>query len=84
MQQVEGKHNNFRCFYLSENLDVNDDYTFWIHKDDREPVSELLPALSGANQFTWSKLKSHFHENQLILVLKRSYIAIRFFTDNRT
>ncbi|KAK6141367.1 hypothetical protein DH2020_024884 [Rehmannia glutinosa] len=31
---VEGKH-NFGCFYLSENLDVNDDYTFWVHKDDR-------------------------------------------------
>lgn len=46
---------------------MNDDYTFWIHKDDREPVSEL-PALSGADQFAWSKLKSFFHENQLDLM----------------
>ncbi|KAL8548181.1 hypothetical protein ACS0TY_007489 [Phlomoides rotata] len=51
---VEGKHDNFRCFYLSENLDVNDDYTFWIHRDDREPLSELSPALTGADQFPWT------------------------------
>lgn len=59
---VEGKHNNFRCFYLSENLDVNDDYTFWIHKDDREPVSEQLPALSGANQFAWSRTLDFYND----------------------
>ncbi|KAL7113000.1 hypothetical protein ACP275_04G035700 [Erythranthe tilingii] len=50
---VEGKHNNYGCFYLSENLDVNDDYTFWVHKDDRESVSDLSPALTGAYQFPW-------------------------------
>ncbi|KAK6141570.1 hypothetical protein DH2020_024671 [Rehmannia glutinosa] len=50
---VEGKH-NFGCFYLSENLDVNDDYTFWVHKDDRESVSDLSPALTGIDQFSWS------------------------------
>lgn len=82
--QVEGKHNNFRCFYLSENLDVNDDYTFWIHKDDHEPVSEQLTALSGAHQFTWSKLKFHFHENELALMLSKSGICVGFFTDNAT
>ncbi|KAI3449684.1 hypothetical protein Pfo_006349 [Paulownia fortunei] len=51
---VEGKHNFFGCFYLSENLDVNDDYTFWVHKDDRESMSDLSPALTGADQFSWS------------------------------
>ncbi|PIN06965.1 Serine/threonine protein phosphatase [Handroanthus impetiginosus] len=51
---VEGKHNNFGCFYLSENLDVNDDYTFWVHKDDRETASDLPPALTGARQFLQS------------------------------
>ncbi|KAL3647831.1 hypothetical protein CASFOL_008799 [Castilleja foliolosa] len=50
---VEGKQNNFGCFYLSENLDVNDDYTFWVHKDDRESVSDLSPALTGIDSFSW-------------------------------
>ncbi|KAK4418314.1 putative inactive protein kinase [Sesamum alatum] len=50
---VEGKH-NFGCFYLSENLDVNDDYTFWVHKDDQEFVSHQSPALTGTDQFLWS------------------------------
>ncbi|KAL0459488.1 UNVERIFIED_CONTAM: putative inactive protein kinase [Sesamum latifolium] len=50
---VEGNH-NFGCFYLSENLDVNDDYTFWIHKDDQEFVSDHSPALTGTDQFLWS------------------------------
>ncbi|GFQ07456.1 probable inactive protein kinase at3g63330 [Phtheirospermum japonicum] len=50
---VEGKQNNFGCFYLSENLDVNDDYTFWVHKDDRESVSDLSPALTGIDHFSW-------------------------------
>ncbi|KAK4407179.1 putative protein phosphatase 2C 51 [Sesamum angolense] len=50
---VEGKH-NFGCFYLSENLDVNDDYTFWVHKDDQEFVSDQSPALTGNDQFLWS------------------------------
>ncbi|KAK4492507.1 hypothetical protein RD792_003318 [Penstemon davidsonii] len=44
---VEGKHKNSSCFYLSENLDVNDDYTFWIHKDDHESMSDLAYALTG-------------------------------------
>ncbi|KAL3849901.1 hypothetical protein ACJIZ3_011783 [Penstemon smallii] len=44
---VEGKHKNSSCFYLSENLDVNDDYTFWIHKDDQESLSDLAYALTG-------------------------------------
>ncbi|GER24870.1 protein phosphatase 2C family protein [Striga asiatica] len=52
---VEGKHNNYGCFYLSENLDVNDDYTFWVHKDDRESMSDLSPALIGIDHFSWSR-----------------------------
>ncbi|XP_047954657.1 uncharacterized protein LOC125200884 isoform X3 [Salvia hispanica] len=70
---VEGKHNNFRCFYLSENLDVNDDYTFWIHKDGREPVSEQLTALSGAHQFTWSR-PIDFYSDQHTCMHFGSYI----------
>ncbi|XP_057800960.1 uncharacterized protein LOC131016306 isoform X2 [Salvia miltiorrhiza] len=70
---VEGKHNKFRCFYLSENLDVNDDYTFWIHKDDREPVAEQLPALSGTNQFTWSRFLD-FYSDQHTCMHFGSYI----------
>lgn len=35
---------------------MNDDYTFWVHKDDREPVSDLAPALTGAEQFPWGKI----------------------------
>ncbi|XP_011079915.1 uncharacterized protein LOC105163310 isoform X1 [Sesamum indicum] len=50
---VEGKH-NFGCFYLSENLDVNDDYTFWVHKEDQGFVSDQSPALTGTDQFLWS------------------------------
>lgn len=42
---VEGKHSNFGCFYLSENLDVNDEYTFWVQKDIDECERELLHAL---------------------------------------
>ncbi|XP_051141949.1 probable inactive protein kinase At3g63330 isoform X2 [Andrographis paniculata] len=52
--QVEGKHNSSGCFYLSENLDVNDDYTFWVHKDDWESVSDLSPALIVPDTFFWS------------------------------
>ncbi|XP_060181146.1 uncharacterized protein LOC132610787 isoform X1 [Lycium barbarum] len=42
---VEGKHSGFGCFYLSENLDVNDEYTFWVQKDIDEYEHELLHAL---------------------------------------
>ncbi|OIT32872.1 putative protein phosphatase 2c 51 [Nicotiana attenuata] len=42
---VEGKHSNYGCFYLSENLDVNDEYTFWVQKDIHEYEHELLHAL---------------------------------------
>ncbi|WMV47268.1 hypothetical protein MTR67_040653, partial [Solanum verrucosum] len=42
---VEGNHGNFGCFYLSENLDVNDEYTFWVQKDIDEYEHELLHAL---------------------------------------
>ncbi|CAN4093393.1 unnamed protein product [Withania somnifera] len=42
---VEGKHSSFGCFYLSENLDVNDEYTFWVQKDVDEYEHELLHAL---------------------------------------
>ncbi|KAL6500526.1 hypothetical protein OROHE_025892 [Orobanche hederae] len=51
---VEGKQNELGCFYLSENLDVNDDYTFWVHKDDQESMSDLSPALTGIDHFSWS------------------------------
>ncbi|XP_075492086.1 uncharacterized protein LOC142530177 isoform X1 [Primulina tabacum] len=50
---VEGKH-NFGSFYLSENLDVNDDYTFWLHKDDQESIYDLAHALPGGDNFNWS------------------------------
>ncbi|XP_075099673.1 uncharacterized protein LOC107820295 isoform X10 [Nicotiana tabacum] len=42
---IEGKHSNYGCFYLSENLDVNDEYTFWVQKDVHEYEHELLHAL---------------------------------------
>ncbi|KAL2510733.1 Protein phosphatase 2C family protein [Abeliophyllum distichum] len=48
---VEGKHSNFGCFYLSENLDVNDDYTFWVQKDDQESIYDLSHALPGGDFF---------------------------------
>ncbi|KAL6505164.1 hypothetical protein OROGR_024981 [Orobanche gracilis] len=51
---VEGKQNEFGCFYLSESLDVNDDYTFWVHKDDQESMSDLSPALTDIDHFSWS------------------------------
>lgn len=70
--QVEGKHDNFRCFYLSENLDVNDDYTFWIHRDDQESLSELTPALTGAYQFPWSKMNCYYCDTQLVPMLSEN------------
>ncbi|XP_023773030.1 uncharacterized protein LOC111921679 isoform X1 [Lactuca sativa] len=44
---VEGKHNTYRCFYLSESLNEKDDYTFWIAKDDHDSIygSPALPDL---------------------------------------
>ncbi|XP_047263967.1 uncharacterized protein LOC107853145 isoform X5 [Capsicum annuum] len=42
---VEGKHSSLGCFYLSENLDVNDEYTFWVQKDVDEYEHGLLHAL---------------------------------------
>ncbi|XP_070012501.1 uncharacterized protein [Nicotiana sylvestris] len=42
---IEGKQSNYGCFYLSENLDVNDEYTFWVQKDVHEYEHELLHAL---------------------------------------
>ncbi|KAJ9566900.1 hypothetical protein OSB04_002866 [Centaurea solstitialis] len=42
---VEGKHNSYGCFYLSESLNEKDDYTFWIAKDDQDSTyaSPALP-----------------------------------------
>lgn len=42
---VEGKHNTYGCFYLSESLNEKDDYTFWIAKDDQDSTyaSTALP-----------------------------------------
>lgn len=51
---------------------MNDDYTFWIHKDAPEFVSELSPVLTGADEFAWSKLYSYFHETQLALMLSKN------------
>lgn len=49
--QVEGKHSDLGCYYLSENLDVNDDYTFWVQKDDEESIYDLPHALPGGDFF---------------------------------
>ncbi|KAG8389301.1 hypothetical protein BUALT_Bualt02G0215200 [Buddleja alternifolia] len=62
---IEGKH-NFGCFYLSENLDVNDDYTFWLHKDDQS-VSDMLPALTGADHFLWSGSLDLYNDQHVCL-----------------
>ncbi|XP_024981352.1 uncharacterized protein LOC112518051 isoform X1 [Cynara cardunculus var. scolymus] len=42
---VEGKHDTYGCFYLSESLNEKDDYTFWIAKDDQDSTyaSPALP-----------------------------------------
>ncbi|CAA2974745.1 uncharacterized protein LOC111411818 isoform X2 [Olea europaea var. sylvestris] len=48
---VEGKHSDLGCYYLSENLDVNDDYTFWVQKDDEESIYDLPHALPGGDFF---------------------------------
>ncbi|CAK9143758.1 unnamed protein product [Ilex paraguariensis] len=45
---VEGKHSGFGCFYLSENLNENDDYSFWVQKDDQENTYDMSPALPMA------------------------------------
>ncbi|EPS72665.1 hypothetical protein M569_02089, partial [Genlisea aurea] len=45
---------NLGCFYLSEDLNVNDEYTFWIHKDDLQSVSNLSHALSRVYHFSSS------------------------------
>ncbi|KAK2987137.1 hypothetical protein RJ640_019697 [Escallonia rubra] len=45
---VEGKHSSFGCFYLSENLNENDDYTFWVQKDDHDHMHHSPQALPDA------------------------------------
>ncbi|XP_073149139.1 uncharacterized protein [Henckelia pumila] len=62
---VEGKHNYFGSFYLSENLDVNDDYTFWLHKDDQESIYDLAHALPGGDHFNWSGPLDLFNDHHI-------------------
>ncbi|KAK3003298.1 hypothetical protein RJ639_018522 [Escallonia herrerae] len=45
---VEGKHSSIGCFYLSENLNENDDYTFWVQKDDHGHMHHSLQSLPDA------------------------------------
>ncbi|KZV22526.1 hypothetical protein F511_09048 [Dorcoceras hygrometricum] len=61
---VEGKH-NFGSFYLSESLDVNDDYTFWLHKDDQESIYDLAHALPGGDNFNWSGPLDLYNEHHI-------------------
>ncbi|KAM7521632.1 hypothetical protein LguiA_011534 [Lonicera macranthoides] len=53
---VKGKHSSFACFYLSENLDENDDYTFCAQKDDKENIYDSPPALPDAIDHCCSNL----------------------------
>ncbi|CAL5357471.1 hypothetical protein CsSME_00047069 [Camellia sinensis var. sinensis] len=45
---VEGKHGTVGCFYLSENLNENVDYTFWAQKVDHQDMYDLPQALPDA------------------------------------
>ncbi|KAA8543285.1 hypothetical protein F0562_021220 [Nyssa sinensis] len=45
---VEGKHSSVGCFYLSENLDENVDYTFRVKKFDQKDMYDLPQALPEA------------------------------------
>ncbi|MFS7975760.1 putative protein-serine/threonine phosphatase, protein kinase CMGC-GSKL family [Helianthus anomalus] len=42
---VEGKHETYGYFYLSESLNENDDSTFWISKDEPDSIHGSLQAL---------------------------------------
>ncbi|CAL5432933.1 unnamed protein product [Camellia sinensis] len=46
--EVEGKHGTVGCFYLSENLNENVDYTFWAQKVDHQDMYDLPQALPDA------------------------------------
>lgn len=52
LMQVERKKSSFGCFYLSENLNEIDDFTFWLQKDDQEHTYKLPHALPGAISHT--------------------------------
>lgn len=46
--QVERKQSISGCFYLLENLNEVDDYTFWIEKEDDEYNYDQQHALPGS------------------------------------
>ena len=52
----EKKHGTVGCFYLSENLDEDVDYTNWVQKVDQQDMHDLLQALPEAPDFSCGKL----------------------------
>lgn len=55
---VEREKSSFGCFYLSENLNEIDDYTFWVEKDDHEHSYKLTQALPSAVTHTCGGLEN--------------------------
>ncbi|PSS14594.1 Protein like [Actinidia chinensis var. chinensis] len=49
---VEKKHSPVGCFYLSENLNEDVDYTYWVQKVDQQDMHDLLQALPEAPDFS--------------------------------
>ncbi|XP_057508078.1 probable protein phosphatase 2C 51 isoform X5 [Actinidia eriantha] len=49
---VEKKHGTVGCFYLSENLNEDVDYTYWVQKVDQQDMHDLLQALPEAPDFS--------------------------------
>ncbi|CAI9107759.1 OLC1v1007201C5 [Oldenlandia corymbosa var. corymbosa] len=60
---VERKQNNVDCFYLSENLDEIDGYTFWTQRNDKEYTRKVRHALPDAINNSRGPLMN-FHEDQ--------------------
>ncbi|KAL4558741.1 hypothetical protein LXL04_036943 [Taraxacum kok-saghyz] len=68
---VEGKHNTYGCFYLSESLNEKDDYTFWIAKDEHDSIYGS-PALPDLLHHTYGGPLNLYRDQMMCLQYERS------------
>ncbi|XP_071717678.1 uncharacterized protein [Rutidosis leptorrhynchoides] len=68
---VEGKHDTYRSFYLSESLN-EDDYTFWISKDEQDSIYGSQQALPDMLDHSYGGALNLYRDQMMCLHFGRS------------